>query len=164
MQFRVTGVGKKMQIDLQEPMLIGRIYSGEQKFEFTRDGNVYYVQFPEQLKKDSLYSLTIVFRGNPRVAARPPWDGGWIFAKDSLGRPWMSVAVQGLGASAWYPCKDHQSDEPDSAFVNIAVPDTLVAIANGKFLGKQSFSDGMMTYRWAVKNPINNYNIIPSIG
>lgn len=164
MKFRVLNPGTKMQIDLQEPMLIGRVYRGEEQIKFARDGNLYHLQFPQPLKKDSLYEVTIVFRGNPRVAARPPWDGGWIFAKDSLGRPWMSVACQGLGASSWYPCKDHQSDEPDSAFINIAVPDSMVAIANGRFRGKKSFSDGMVTYRWAVKNPINNYNIIPYIG
>ena len=163
-QFRVLNPGNRMQIDLQQPMMIQRVYSGDQKFNFTREGNVYYVNIPEQLPKGSLQTLTFVFGGNPVVAARPPWDGGWIFEKDSLGRPWMTVACQGLGASVWYPCKDHQSDEPDSAFINIAVPDTLVAVANGRFLGKQSFSTGMMTYRWAVHNPINNYNIVPYIG
>ncbi len=163
-QFRVLKPGKRMQIDLQQPMEIRRAYSGDEKYEFTREGNVYYVNFPNELPVCSLQTITFVFGGNPRIAARPPWDGGWIFARDALGRPWMSVACQGLGASVWYPCKDHQSDEPDSAFINIAVPDTLVAVANGKFLGKESFSAGMMTYRWAVKNPINNYNIVPYIG
>ena len=162
--FRVVSPGKRMQIDLQQPMEIRRAYIGEEKFEFTREGNVYYINFSKELPRGSLQSITLVFGGNPRIATRPPWDGGWIFAKDDLGRPWMSVACQGLGASVWYPCKDHQSDEPDSAFINIAVPDTLVAVANGRFLGKESFSAGMMTYRWAVKNPINNYNIVPYIG
>ena len=163
-QFRVLSEGTRMQIDLQQPMMISRAYSGENKYSFTREGNVYYINFPKPPTKDSVQTITLVFRGNPTIAKRPPWDGGWIFAKDSLGRPWMSVACQGLGASVWYPCKDHQSDEPDSAFINVAIPDTLVAVANGRFMGKQSFSAGMMTYRWAVHNPINNYNIVPYIG
>ena len=163
-QFRVLNPGNRMQIDLQQPMEISRAYSGERKYTFTREGNIYYIHFPEVMQTNSLQTITLVFRGKPLIARRPPWDGGWIFTKDSLGRPWMTVACQGLGASAWYPCKDHQSDEPDSAFINIAVPDTLVGIANGKFLGKQSFSPGWMTYRWAVRNPINNYNIVPYIG
>ena len=164
-QFRVLNPGSRMQIDLQEPMQISVAYlTKEERLPFQRDGNVYYIQFPKQLDKGSLHTITFVFHGNPKIAARPPWDGGWIFTKDSLGRPWMSVACQGLGASVWYPCKDHQSDEPDSAFINVAIPDTLVAVSNGRFLGKESFSAGMMTYRWAVKNPINNYNIVPYIG
>jgi aminopeptidase N len=78
----------------------------------------------------------------------------------------MSVAVQGLGASAWYPCKDHQSDEPDNgASLTIIVPDTLVGVGNGRLAGKHPIpGSGTTAYRWEVKNPINNYNIIPSIG
>jgi len=163
-EFRVLKPGDRMQIDLQQPMKILRAYSNERSLAFTREGNVYYINFPQKLKTGSLQKITLVFMGNPKIAAQPPWDGGWIFAKDNLDRPWMSVACQGLGASVWYPCKDHQSDEPDSAFINIAVPDSLVGIANGRFIGKQSFSPGLMTYRWAVTNPINNYNIVPYIG
>jgi aminopeptidase N len=162
--FRVLNPGNRMQIDLQKPMEISRAYTADQQLDFTREGNVYYIHFPQLLEKGSLQTITLVFMGKPIIAARPPWDGGWIFTKDSLGRPWMTVACQGLGASAWYPCKDHQSDEPDSAFISIAIPDTLVAVANGRFLGKKSFSSGFMTYRWAVRNPINNYNIVPYIG
>jgi aminopeptidase N len=85
--------------------------------------------------------------------------------KDEKGRPWMSVACQGLGASVWYPCKDHQSDEPDSgAVLMMTVPDTFVAVGNGRLINKTSFSPGTMTWKWEVKNPINNYNIIPYIG
>lgn len=67
-------------------------------------------------------------------AIRAPCDGGFTFNKDSLGRPWMTVTCQSAtGVSIWYPCKDHQSDEPDSgASLAITVPDTLVSIANGR--------------------------------
>lgn len=164
-QFLVLQPGKKMQIDLQEPMAISRVlWKNKESLPFTRNENVYYIDFPENLKVNSAQTITIVFSGKPTIAKNPPWDGGWIFTKDKLGRPWMSVACQGLGASVWYPCKDHQSDEPDSAFINIAVPDTLVAVANGRFLGKKSYAPGETTYKWKVVNPINNYNIIPSIG
>jgi aminopeptidase N len=164
-RFRVLKPGKRMQIDLQTPMEIGRAYTAkDQSLSFTRQGNVYYLEFPEALKVGSLHQIVFVFRGKPIIAKQPPWDGGWIFSKDNLGRPWMTVACQGLGASSWFPCKDHQSDEPDSAFINITVPDTLIAVANGRFLGKRSFSTGLMTFRWAVSNPINNYNIVPYIG
>lgn len=164
MQFRVLAPGQRMQIDLQQPMKISRVYMKDLSIPFTREENVYYLNFPTTFEKGSLQAITIVFMGNPKIAVQPPWEGGWIFARDDRGRPWMSVACQGLGASVWFPCKDHQSDEPDSAFLNIAVPDTLVAVANGRMIGKQSFSAGMVTYKWAVQNPINNYNIVPYIG
>jgi aminopeptidase N len=162
--FRVLKSGSRMQIDLQQPMEISRAYTKGQQLEFTRDGNVYYIIFPQALQAGTLQNITLVFHGKPRIAERPPWDAGWIFTTDKSGRPWMSVTCQGQGASVWFPCKDHQGDEPDSTFINIAIPDTLVAVANGRFTGKQSFHPGMMTWRWEVRNPINNYNIIPYIG
>ena len=77
----------------------------------------------------------------------------------------MTVACQGLGASVWYPCKDHQSDEPDNgATLNITVVDSLVAVGNGRMKEKVSNNDGTNTWIWEVKNPINNYDIIPYIG
>jgi aminopeptidase N len=79
----------------------------------------------------------------------PPWDGGWIFSKDAKGRPWMTVACQGLGASVWYPCKDHQSDEPDAgATLSIIVADTLVAVGNGRLINKTDNKNGTTTWEW----------------
>jgi aminopeptidase N len=164
-EFKVTGAGQKMQIDLQEPMELTKAYLKNTKLNYTREGNVYHLDIPMKLKKGQIETLALAFKGNPKIAKRAPWDGGWIFQKDAQGRPWMTVACQGLGASVWYPCKDHQSDEPDhGATLMMTVPDTLVAVGNGRLVKKESFSPGTMTWRWEVKNPINNYTIIPYIG
>src|SRR5690606_33111973 len=105
------------------------------------------------------------FKGHPKVAVRAPWDGGWVWTKDSLGRDWVTVACQGLGASVWYPCKDHQSDEPDKgASLSITVPDSLTAIGNGRLIGTTAHANGTTTWKWEVTSPINTYNIVPYIG
>ena len=171
------GINKKMQIDLQQPMMIDSIVFNNNNINtFTRKGNIYIIDFGsfnfiaaktslQRNHKVNLHSIKIYFHGKPRVAANPPWDGGWIWAKDARGRPWMTVACQGLGASVWYPCKDHQSDEPDQgALIQVRVPDTLIAVANGKLYSKDDQHDGTILYTWQVKNPINNYNIVPYIG
>ena len=164
-RFKVLKAGKQMQIDLQQPLELTKAYLKDTKLRYKRDGNVYLIEIPQNLAIGSIETLALAFKGNPVIAKRPPWDGGWIFQKDAQGRPWMSVACQGLGASVWYPCKDHQSDEPDNgAELQITVPDTLVAVGNGRLVNKKSFKEGTTTWRWEVKNPINNYNIIPYIG
>ncbi|HMH24644.1 MAG TPA: M1 family metallopeptidase [Puia sp.] len=182
-RFRVLQSGKTMQIDMQEPMKIVSIIWKGAALKFVREGNAFHVQFPAELPKGGLEIITVNFEGYPRVAVRPPWDGGWIFTRDKLGRPWMTVACQGLGASVWYPCKDHQSDEPDSgATLSVTVPDTLVAVGNGRMVsggdvhaGSGSVGGaagthgstspgGKTTYIWNVVDPINNYDIIPYIG
>lgn len=162
-------VGKKhavMQIDLQEAMRIDsiKLVPYQQHLKFTREGNVFWVTLPiKKIKQKN--TLNIYFSGRPKKAVRPPWDGGWVWQKDEQGRPWVSAAVQGLGASAWYPCKDHQSDEPEQgATFSMVVPDTLSAIANGKLFAKNKKRNGLTEWIWKVKNPINNYLIIPYIG
>jgi aminopeptidase N len=154
-----------MQIDLKEPLHIDSlVFNKKEKLSFNREGNVWWVKVPKQTYS-SVYLIDIFYSGNPHEAIRAPWDGGWTFTKDSLSRPWATVTCQGLGASVWYPCKDHQSDEPDKgASLTMIVPDTLVAVANGRLQFKNNNNDGTATYQWVVVNPINNYNIIPYIG
>ena len=164
-RLQALATGKVLQIDLQEPLRILSIRWRNSTLKFKREGNAFHVYLPRTMKKGSVETLTINYEGVPRAAVRPPWDGGWIWTKDKLGRPWMSVACQGLGASVWYPCKDHQSDEPDSgANLHITVADTLVAVGNGRLQGRKENENGTATYSWRVVNPINNYNIIPYIG
>ncbi len=171
------GKNKKMQIDLQQPLTIDSIIFNNKCIKsFNRNGNVYIIDFGSygfmaaktSLNRNipvKLYTIKIYYHGKPREAVYPPWDGGWIFTKDNNGRPWMTVACQGLGASVWYPCKDHQSDEPDQgATIQVRIPDSLVAVANGRLFSKVDQKDGTVLYAWEVKNPINNYDIVPYIG
>ena len=164
-----------MQIDLQQPLIIDKVFlDGKEISKVNREGNVYWINFEKKKFNisvndgmEQVYKLSIHYHGNPVVAKRPPWDGGWIFTKDAKGRPWMSVACQGLGASVWYPCKDFQGDEPDKgAIMFITAPDTLIAVANGKAgVSKlEKLAPKGNTSTWQVVNPINNYNIIPYIG
>lgn len=169
MQFKILKQGNLMQIDLQDPMHLDSIvYTGQLGNQIKinavkKDGNAYFFTLDNHKLQNTNY-LTIFYHGKPTIAVRPPWDGGLIWAKDKNKNPFVSVACQGLGASVWYPCKDHQADEPDSAAMHITIPDSLVCVGNGKFRGKVNNNDGTATYEWAVVNPINNYTIIPYIG
>ncbi|HAD80407.1 MAG TPA: peptidase M1 [Flavobacteriaceae bacterium] len=153
-----------LQIDLQDPMMVsaGKL-NGKKISDFKRDGNVYFINVGKNIKNTS-NQLELEYNGNPRVAVRAPWDGGWIFAKDEKGRDWMSVAVQGLGASAWFPNKDYLGDEPDNGMeLEIIAPKDLVGVGNGRLVSKKE-KNGKTISTWKVVNPINNYNIIPYIG
>ncbi len=173
-QIKPLKKGNLLQLDLQQPMMIDSIKWENMNamvsttwLRFKRTGNVYLAEIPnfkpEQNKNP--YNLTAYFHGTPREALRPPWDGGWIWQKDKKGNPWMSVACQGLGASVWYPCKDHQGDEPDfGATLSIIAPDSLMAVGNGRLTEKKAMGNGKTTYTWDVKAPINNYCIVPYIG
>jgi aminopeptidase N len=163
--FQATADGQIMQIDLQEPMNLLSATWGKKTLTFIREGNVFHLRWPKVIKAGSVETVRLKFAGTPRVAVHPPWDGGWIWTKDKDGRPWMTVADEGLGASVWFPCKDHLYDEPDSGVsLGITVPDSLVAIGNGRLQDKKSNGNGTTTYTWVVTSPINSYDIIPYIG
>jgi aminopeptidase N len=163
--YRVTGEPQKLQIDLQQPLQIDTISQDAQKLSFQRvdTTSAWFVDVPHNLKQDSIYSITVNYQGKPKVAQNPPWDGGFIWRQDSLGNPWIATANQGLGASVWWPNKDHQTAEPDSMRISITVPDSMVNVSNGRLRGTEKNEDGT-TWSWFVSNPINNYNIAVNAG
>ena len=154
-----------MQIDLQDPLQIDSVFVDRIKFtNYLKEKNRWMMALASQ-QKNSEHTIQLFYHGKPKVAVNPPWDGGWVWQKDSLGNPWMSVACQGAGASVWFPCKDLQSEEPDNgALLTILVHDTLIAIGNGKLISHQKSGNGFAAYVWKVVNSINSYDIIPYIG
>lgn len=149
-----------MQIDLQEPMRLEKVLYKGKELPYYREGAIYFINFEDIVLKEKEQKITLFYSGVPKIAKRPPWNGGWIFKTDEKGRPWMSVACQGLGASVWYPNKDYLGDEPDrGATITIETQDDLVAVGNGRLTKKEK-----NRYIWEVTQPINNYNIVPYIG
>ncbi|NIM52531.1 MAG: M1 family peptidase, partial [Gemmatimonadales bacterium] len=155
--YRVLQPGREMQIDLFEPLLVDSMIQDGSAVDFRREGNAFFVTFGEPLRAGARETITVFFHGKPHVAVRPPWDGGFTWATDSLGRPWVVTTGQGIGASVWWPNKDTQADEPDSQLVAITVPDPMVNVSNGRLRSKTPNPDGTTTYEWFVANPINNY-------
>jgi aminopeptidase N len=162
--YRVTGKPREMQIDLQTPLQVDSVVRNGRRLQFRREGNAFFVRPGAGQRVGGTETVTVYYRGRPRVAENPPWDGGLIWARDPGGEPWISVACQGLGASVWWPTKDTQSDEPDSQRVALTVPDSLQAIANGRLRAVEPGPDGTTTFEWFVSSPINNYTVSAYIG
>jgi aminopeptidase N len=162
--FTATQDFTKLQFDLFANLNIDKIIYKGAELQYTREFDAVYVTFPKTIKKGSKDSFTVWYNGNPKVARNPPWDGGFIFKKDKAGNPFVSVACQGLGASVWWPTKDHQSDEVDSMLISIAVPKDLDEVSNGRRLSIVDKPDGYRQHNWFVANPINNYTVAFYIG
>lgn len=154
----------RMQVDLMAPLTLDSAVQDGKQLTWNQDGNAYFVHLNSAQEKGSIHKIGLYYHGKPIVANRPPWDGGIVWGKDEKSRPWVTVACQGMGASVWYPNKDHQYDEPDSAALHITCAQPLVGVANGRLRQRTDNGDGTATYTWAVVNPINNYNLIPYIG
>lgn len=153
------------------------VNSNRRKLNVEQHGNTWYVKLdyagtaserrPIIDVKDTagfLPNLTLYYHGKPKAAKLPPWDGGLVWKKDKWGNPFIGVACQGIGASIWFPCKDYQGDEPDSATMHFTAPDSLMIVSNGRLRDSVKNNDGTHTLTWAVVNPINDYGISPYIG
>jgi aminopeptidase N len=164
MSYKVLESYNTMQLDLMQPMQVDSIFQDGKKCAWKQDGDAFFVSLIAAQIINEKKELKLFFHGKPRTAKLPPWDGGLVWKKDPKGNPWISIACQGMAAGVWFPNKDHQYDEPDSVSAYYTVPNDLVVVSNGRLRSVKEMADGTVTYNWAVKNPINNYNIIPYIG
>ena len=153
-----------MQIDLQEPMDITSVKQNNKSLDFSREGNAYFIELKKKQKPGKVNYITIEYEGNPKVAVRAPWDGGLSWEKDENGIDFIATSCQGLGASVWWPNKDHMYDEVDSMLMSVNVPKHLVNVSNGRLRNVIEKDDNTKTYEWFVMNPINNYGVNINIG
>ena len=154
----------KLQFDLFANLKIDKVVYKGQELPYTREFNAVFITFPQTIAKGSTDEITVYYSGNPTIAKRAPWDGGIVYTTDSLGKPWVATACQGIGASIWWPTKDHQYDEVDSALISISVPKGLKDVSNGRLRKVTKLKDGYTRFEWFVANPINNYDIEANIG
>ncbi|HWV68566.1 M1 family metallopeptidase [Chitinophaga sp.] len=162
--YKVLKPDSVMQIDLQAPMVIDSVVQDKKSLPVTRDGNAWFIRMAAPQAKDKSKKITVFYSGKPRKAAKAPWDGGVVWAKDEKGRPWIATACQGLGASIWWPNKDTQSDEPEDMTISVTVPSDLTDVSNGRLKKTIDNPDGTKTFVWYVSNPINNYDVAVNIG
>ncbi len=152
------------QIDLQQPMKADQVEASFPVSDSRQDGDFIWIKAGKNFRKGEKYTITVTYSGNPVIARNAPWDGGWVFAEDEKGRPWMSVADEGIGASVWLPVKDLWSDEPDNGIrMKIITPKGLTGVGNGRLILFET-KDDKNVFTWEVTNPINAYSIIPNIG
>jgi len=163
-KYKVLQEYNVMQIDLQNPLAISKIIQDGIELKYNREGNVYFVNLESPQKTGTTKELTVFYGGRPKVAVNPPWDGGISWKKDSNGKPFIASSCQGLGASVWWPNKDHMYDEVEDMYISVTVPDNLMDVSNGRLLSVKKHKDGTKTYNWYVSNPINNYGVNINIG
>ena len=163
-RYTVLKSSNRMQIDLQKPMEIYKVTQDDKELNYTRDGNAFFIQLDAPQNVGEIKEVVVFYGGKPKIAVRPPWDGGITWSKDKNGNPFIASTCQGLGASAWWPNKDHMYDEVDDMLISVNVPGNLTNVSNGRLQGVTDLKDGTRTFTWYVSNPINNYGVNINIG
>ena len=160
-RFKMLQDGSRIQLDLNQALEVGKILFGAKELKYERDSGAVFVDFPETLHSGRTYSIDFYYSGHPQETGR---FGGIAFRKDPAGRPWINTACEGIGASIWWPNKDQWRDEVENMQISVAIPNDLVDVSNGKFLGKTDLGDGYTRWDWLVQYPINNYDVSLNIG
>lgn len=173
-RFRMLKDDARIQLDLHDALKVDRIVLVDsaatrnstsprpgRELKYQREAGAVFVDFPQSLRSGRVYTVDFYYSGHPVETGR---FGGIAFRKDPQGRHWINTACEGPGASIWWPNKDQWRDEVESMRISVTIPDNLVDVSNGKFLGKTPLGDGHTRWDWLVQYPINNYNVALNIG
>ncbi len=150
-------------LDLDDRLVVSKAEEDGRALEFRQRGGMVAVTLGRWRAAGDRFKVAVTYGGKPRVAPRPPWDGGFTWAKTADGRPWIATSCQMEGADLWWPCKDHPSDKPEGVDLRISVPETLVCASNGRLVEDRKNGDGTRTFHWRVTTPISNYCIALNI-
>lgn len=153
-----------LQIDLQEPLKITKAIQNGTELDIKHDGNAHFIALKEEQITGDVNSVDVYYEGHPKEAKNAPWDGGFSWKKDNNGKHFVATSCQGLGASVWWPNKDHMYDEVDSMLISVNIPKGLTNISNGRLRNIEEHNDNTVTSHWFVNNPINNYGVNVNIG
>jgi len=160
-RFKMLKDDTRIQLELYANYTIDKILMGATTLKYERDHNTVYVDFPQALRAGRTYTIEFHYHGLPEEQGR---FGGLAFRKDPAGRQWINTANEGEGSSVWWPSKDQWRDEPEGVDIRVAVPNGLMDVSNGKFMGKTDLGDGYTRWDWRVHYPINSYNVSLNIG
>ncbi|MEA2543988.1 MAG: hypothetical protein QOH35_5354, partial [Acidobacteriaceae bacterium] len=160
-RFRMLKDGRRIQVDLHPALQIDKILLSGVRLRYTRDSGAVFVHFPQMLKAGREYTIDFYYSGHPVETGR---FGAITFRKDPAGHPWINTACEETGASVWWPNKDQWRDEVEGMEISVTIPNGLVDVSNGKFVGKTDLGDGYTRWNWLVHYPINSYDVSLNIG
>jgi aminopeptidase N len=161
-RFRMLADGRKIQLELTPELTLGAITSEGKTLTYTREERSLFIDLGRMVKKGEVAEVTVAYSGHPVTQGR---FGCFSFDKDAEGKPWITTACEGEGASVWWPNKDQWRDEPQEGMeIDVAVPNGLMDVSNGRFVGSKDLGDGYTEWMWHVHYPINNYDVALNIG
>ena len=99
MTAKVTKATKHVFLHLDSVHLkAAAVRANGQKIEFTHENGKVQIPLGDELSPGEALEVVVDYGGKPRVAPRPPWDGGFTWAKTKAGKPWIATSCQTNGA------------------------------------------------------------------
>ena len=160
-RFRMLKDGTRIQLDLHAALKIDKILLGDAELKYSAIPARCSSTFPRHSASGHVYTIDFYYSGNPV-------ETGPLRRLSPSGR--IRRAIPGstprakAGASIWWPNKDQWRDEVEDMEISVAIPNGLMDVSNGKFVGKTDLGDGYTRWDWLVHYPINNYDVSLNIG
>ena len=159
---RCSRTTTRIQLDLHAALNVDKILLGDTALKYERDSGAVFVDFPETLRAGRTYIDRLLLlrqsrrdrplrRHHVSGRIRPATPGSTPPAKASAPASGGRTRISGATRSrAWTSAS--------------SIPNDLVDVSNGKFIGKTDLGDGYTRWDWLVHYPINNYDVSLNIG
>ncbi len=153
--------------DCDENLVVDGVSHQSGALLFSHQADSVRVTLPTALGTGVTDSVVVSYHGDN---TEPVHDRGLIFREhkplpeidQSLLVPIVGNLSQPAFAQDWWPCKDR----PDDKFLvsmTLTVPEPMVGVSNGIFLGVAAAEAGWRTYRWQEAYPIASYLVSVAI-
>ncbi len=154
----------QIHIDLNSALHVDSISSPCENFE--QVGDAINITMDGIYNLGDLIDISIYYHGIPASAG--PYEKGLRYETHGNNEPIIATLSTPYLAHYWYPCKDGPEDKPDSVFMDITIPDTLImgvelmAISNG-VLEDIVTNGNKKTFKWRHRYPIVTYYVMAAI-
>ena len=145
----VTGTSlATMDLDLRSNMGVSWVTSGGSATTYTRTGDIVTVDLDRTYANAEVVEVVVAYSGNPQSSY---WGWDW-----HGGQRMIWTLSEPYGARYWWPCKDLNSDKPDSVDVKVTVPNNLYVVSNGLLVSNVD-NGTTRTFHWHEGYPITTY-------
>ncbi len=154
-----------LKLNLFQNFIVDSILFSDNTVDFKHINNDILIFLTDSLDLGN-YNIEVFYKGKPNIAKNAPWEGGFVWDRDSSGNHWVGVACQGDGASIWWPNNDVLYDKADSIRVSAIVPKNLEVVSNGNLIFSKDTTINNLEKKyfvWKNSHPINNYNVSVNI-
>ncbi|MCF8369694.1 MAG: T9SS type A sorting domain-containing protein [Bacteroidales bacterium] len=132
---------------------------------FYQDNDVIVINLDQAYPQGEIIEILITYHGVPVMAGGYK---GLRYETHGNNEPIIATLSTPYLAHYWYPCKDGPQDKPDSVFMDITLPDTVI---NGQ--GVMGISNGLLeniidngdtkTFQWRHRYPIVTYYVMAAV-
>lgn len=163
-QFLLTQATNQVELKLDSRFVISKILVDNLVASYQRTGGVITIDLPNVKAIGDKVDVMVFYSGQPHVALRAPWSGGFVWSKTKDDLPWIATAVQGEGCDLFWPCKDHFADKADNMKISLTVPNSVSAVTNGVLQSVEHIGKDKLRFNWQLSVPASDYNIAINVG